>query len=290
MILSTPGGGLMPACDYSKKQRGDGAGKPLVNNTWASANASKYAGGFEDSPSGTSGASIFDPVVCEIAYRWFTPYAGAKILDPFAGGSVRGIVASILGYDYTGVDLREEQISANQMQAKVICKNNYPNWIVGNSINIADIAPGEYDLIFSCPPYYDLEVYSDNPEDISAISTYDGFLEVYSRIIQNSVSMLKQNRFACFVVGDIRDKLGIYRGFVSDTISTFQQAGMVLYNEAILVNAIGSLPVRVGKQFSGYRKLGKCHQNVLVFYKGDVKAIKSEFGTIEIEEPVRIND
>ena len=35
--------------------------------------------------------SIFDPVLCELAYRWFCP-SGGKIIDPFAGGSVRGIV------------------------------------------------------------------------------------------------------------------------------------------------------------------------------------------------------
>ena len=47
-----------------------------------------------------TGTSIFDPVLTEIAYRWFCPRQGA-ILDPFAGGSVRGIVASKLGRRYT---------------------------------------------------------------------------------------------------------------------------------------------------------------------------------------------
>lgn len=39
------------------------------------------------------GTSIFDPVLCEVGYTWFTPFENAKIIDPFAGGSVRGIVA-----------------------------------------------------------------------------------------------------------------------------------------------------------------------------------------------------
>ena len=34
--------------------------------------------------------SIFDPVLTEIAYRWFCP-SGGKILDAFAGGSVRAL-------------------------------------------------------------------------------------------------------------------------------------------------------------------------------------------------------
>jgi len=59
------------------------------------------------------GTSIFDPVLCEVAYRWYAP-PGGRILDPFAGGSVRGVVAAVLGYDYTGIDLRQEQVEANQ--------------------------------------------------------------------------------------------------------------------------------------------------------------------------------
>src|SRR5882724_9329726 len=61
-----------------------------------------------------SGTSIFDPVLCELAYRWFCP-PEAQVLDPFAGGSVRGVVASLLGYLYTGVELRGEQVAANEV-------------------------------------------------------------------------------------------------------------------------------------------------------------------------------
>ena len=70
----------------------------------------------EDAPAAQSGTSIFDPVLCELIYRWFCPLGGA-ILDPFAGGSVRGIVAAKLGRNYTGIELRAEQIEANREQA-----------------------------------------------------------------------------------------------------------------------------------------------------------------------------
>ena len=40
-----------------------------------------------------SATSIFDPVLCELAYRWSCPQGGT-IIDPFAGGSVRGVVAA----------------------------------------------------------------------------------------------------------------------------------------------------------------------------------------------------
>ena len=227
------------------------------------------------------GTSIFDPVLCEIIYRWFCPDKG-NVLDPFAGGSVRGIVANYLGCKYTGVELRAEQIKANKDQAKMILPNKMPKWIQGDSINInALTGKNKCDLIFSCPPYYNLEIYSDLNGELSAKKTYKEFLTGYRVIVKNCVVLLKTNRFACFVVGDIRDKKGFYQNFVSDTIAAFEDAGARLYNEAILVTAVGSLPIRISKQFQSGRKLGKTHQNVLLFYKGDPKTIKDEFGTIE---------
>ena len=71
------------------------------------------------------------------------------------------------------------------------------------------------------------------------------------------------------MVGDYRDKAGFYSNFVGETTAAFEAVGAHLYNEAILVTAAGSLPIRAGKQFASTRKLGKTHQNVLVFCKGD---------------------
>jgi hypothetical protein len=159
-----------------------------------------------------------------------------------------------------------------------------PRWIVGDSGDVAMLAPAEYDFLFSCPPYADLERYSDDPRDLSTMP-YADFLAIYRGIVAASVGMLRDDRFACFVVGDIRDPKGMYRNFVSDTIAAFHDAGMRLYNEAILVTAVGSLPIRVGRQFEAGRKLGKTHQNVLVFIKGDAKRATEACGALDVYIP-----
>lgn len=407
--------------------------------------------------SGDAG-SIFDPLLCELAYRWFCP-KGGQVVDSFAGGSVRGIVATLLGYKYWGCDLRQKQITANYEQASTICpetdvetknglvkvnvsgkmlrqkfhpceenfikevckgrccqgtdkivvtvhpseeewitklgaevkdglivadkrglcpfksddglctihgddkpfgckaspftlnkndtlivRNRYRmlkcykcegsapayeahqwsleqifgvdetarivslvqqgddkipafipldhynmlrendnikhgrsvqntsknlNWVCGDSAVELDKAP-KADFIFSCPPYGNLEKYSDDPNDISNMS-HEDFIEVYRTIIKKSIDTLKDNRFACFVVGDFRGKDGYYKNFVANTIEAFVDAGAPLYNEAILVTPTGSASIRVTKQFNSGRKLCKLHQNVLVFCKGDPK-------------------
>ena len=230
------------------------------------------------------GGSIFDSVLCELAYVWFSPLGGI-VLDPFAGGSVRGIVASKLGRQYIGHELRQEQVAANQQQGSEICGDDAapPAWICGDSRNIDQTcADVKADLVFSCPPYADLEVYSDDPKDLSTLG-YEQFREAYFEIIKKACALLKPDRFACFVVGEVRDKKGNYYDFVGDTIKAFRAAGLEYYNEAILVTAVGSLPIRAGKQFSASRKLGKTHQNVLVFVKGDGKRAAKACGDVQID-------
>jgi hypothetical protein len=215
-----------------------------------------------------TGTSIFDPVICELAYSWFTS-PGMQILDPFAGGSVRGIVAGLLGRKYQGHELRPEQVAANLAQCAEICPQAAVTYITGDSAQTLPDAP-ESDFIFSCPPYGDLEVYSDTPEDLSAMPHAE-FVLAYRDIIAKACAKLRNDRFACFVVGDFRCKRGNYRNFVSETIQAFLDAGLHLYNEAILVTSVGSACIRVTKQFDAGRKFAKTHQNVLVFVKGDGK-------------------
>ncbi len=238
------------------------------------------------------GASIFDPVLTEMMYRWFCPEKGL-ILDPFAGGSVRGIVAGILDRDYFGIDLREDQVKANQKQWEELKSDEAGtvDWEVGDSNDVIDsfVEEAKFDFIFSCPPYHDLEQYSDDPKDLSNMD-YDEFLKVYRSIITKSVKKLKDDSFACFVVGDIRDKNGMYRNFVSHTIEAFRKAGMELYNEMILINSIGSMAIRLRRQFNSGRKVGKIHQNVLVFFKGDPKNIKTKFKELNLDKALDKKD
>lgn len=239
-----------------------------------------YDGGDPQTVASATGTSIFDPVLCEVAYRWFCP-PGGSVLDPFAGGSVRGIVASYLERDYFGVDLSARQVEANRAQVRL---GPRPRWNVGDSRELDKIAGSrKFDFVFSCPPYADLEVYSDDPRDLSTLS-YEKFREDYAEIIRGACERLRDDRFACFVVGDVRDDRGDYRAFVSHTIEAFLGAGLTLYNYIVLVTAAGSLPLRVGRQFRAKRKVGKTHQDVLVFLKGDAARATRAVGEVEFGE------
>jgi hypothetical protein len=219
-----------------------------------------------------SQTSVFDPVVAELCYTWWCR-PGGIIVDPFAGGSVRGIVASILGYRYWGCDLAAEQIAANQAQLTPTTTGRYhPHWVCGDSWDEVPKAPLA-DFLFSCPPYGNLEQYTDNARDISTMD-YAVFLARYGEIIGRAAARLRDNRFSAWVVANYRDKrTGVIHDFVGDTIRLFEAVGLRFYNEIILATAIGTSAMRANGTFRrGARKVCKGHQQVLVFIKGDEAA------------------
>ena len=228
--------------------------------------------------------SIFDATLCEKMYEWFCPKEG-RVLDPFAGGSVRGIVATEMGFIYNGIDLSDEQIEANKKQS------DKPNWITGDSEWVIDsIYDKTQDFVFTCPPYYDLEKYTDNPADLSNMNA-DSFDKKYYSILKKAAAKLKDNRFFAVVVSEVREqsvtgnyKIGKYKGLVWKTIRACEEAGLHFYNDMILFNSQHQAARVVDTYFKRNRKIASVHQNILVFVKGnpDIAAEDIEWdGTYE---------
>ena len=223
-----------------------------------------------------AGTSNFDPVFAEIMFKWFCP-KGGSVLDPFGGEQTKGIVAGELGFKYEGVEIREDQVKLNTALTK---KYKGVKYVCGDSNNISNlIKKRDFDFVFTSPPYYDLEVYSKN--DLSALGSYREFMKQYENIFRQCVEMMKEDSFLVLKVSEIRDKkTGIYRNFVGDNISLFRKLGLHYYNELIIINAVGTAALRVNHYFKN-RKIVRLHQNVLVFYKGNVQNIAKKFQQLD---------
>ena len=232
-------------------------------------------GTFTDSPllKQINGAtSNFDPVLAEIICTWFS-CPETIILDPFGGEQTKGVVAGQLGIPYHAVEFRQDQVDLNNEKTKEYEDVHY---YCGDSNDIDKIVPKlDYRLCFTSPPYYDLEVYSK--EDLSALGTYDEFMEQYRNIFTKCYNLLADNSFLVVKVGEIRNKkTGQYRCFVADNIKMFEDIGFKFYNDIVLLNAIGTAPIRA-RGYMKHRKVAKLHQNILVFYKGNLKEISTHY-------------
>jgi ParB-like nuclease domain len=280
---------------YAKKATAEAAlGHPLTaaefQATWYQAPTAGLA----------TGKSIFDPVLCELVLRWFVPPGGA-VLDPFAGGSVRGLMAAMLGHPYSGCDLAAAQVAANEQQAADFAARGLlaaagaedaaarsappPRWACADAAQwVGGLAPGSADLVFTCPPYYGLERYSDDPHDLSAMPDH-AFDAAYGGIIAGAGRALAPDRFAVVVTGDVRDGRGRLRDLRGVTITAAASAGLGYVSGAVLLTAIGSLPFAAARAFTGTRTLLRAHQDVLVFCKGDRRAAAQACGDVRVELP-----
>jgi len=225
--------------------------------------------------------SILDPVLAEISCKWFG-LEKCNTFDCFAGDTVFGFVSDYLGNNFIGIELRQEQVDLNNKRlsttnSKYICDD-------GQNI-LKHIKENSQDLLFSCPPYFNLEVYSEMENDASNQETYEDFMKIIDKAFSDSIKCLKDNRFAVIVCGDIRNKNDTYYRFPDNIIDIFEKNNMFLYNELILVEPIGLNAMRANRTMQS-RKCPKVHQNILIFYKSDTKQIKNIFPKIEIDEKI----
>lgn len=263
----------------------------------------KYADDLRPAASGT-GTSEFDPVLAELLYTWFTG-PGYRVLDPWAGGSVRGIVAAALGREYVGCELRPEQVDANRQQWETTrgtidaptidpdaddddtapAAEGSAEWITGDSratIRQMDTAD-PFDFVIGCPPYYDLEEYSDDPADLSNMTT-DEFDAAMIDTLRAADALLAPNSYAAFVVGSVRDKRGHLRDMKMLMIRAAEEIGWDYVNDAVLLNSLATAAVRAGRAFDTNRTMTRVHQDMVIFVKGDRRAAAKRCGPVEIAD------
>jgi len=226
------------------------------------------------------GSSILDPMLAEVLLFWFCPEKGLTI-DPFAGDTAFGFVSAYKEHPFTGIELLQSQVDFNQA---TVDKHELPaRYIRDDGQNIsAHVKPESADFLFSCPPYFNMTVYSEHPCDASNQKTWEDFIKIVKNALSSAVACLKPNRFAAIVCTELRNNRvgGSYYGFPSAIQKIMVDAGMIFYNDMILLQQVGTCAMRVPRAMHT-RKPVRIHQNVLIFYKGDPKKITKHFPIIE---------
>lgn len=217
--------------------------------------------------------SMFNPALAARVYLYWSK-EGDIVVDPFAGRSTRGVIAVMLGRNYFGYEVVPAVVNLTKDNLKQACDNWMPDewahhpgsWIIypGDGC-VLKLTPAEHaDLVFTCPPYHQLERYEPVKGQLSEIKDYDIFLHSMETAAHNSFRVLKPGAFCIWVVADWRDK-GIFHSFHTDMIELFEAAGFHLWD--IIINQLRSPAVRgVGMAANQYRTV-KVHEYILVWRK-----------------------
>lgn len=161
---------------------------------------------------GNRALSKFNSENCKNIINYFT-CKGDTILDPF-GGRTRAIISNHLDRKYVGFELTEKYFPAESTSDRKIF-----NMDSGDMDKVLDKSM-KFDLAFTCPPYWNMEKYSDNPKDLSTSPSYLGFLRDCNSRLELTSSYLKEDGFLIVVLMDFRQK-GVFYPWHIDTINFF---------------------------------------------------------------------
>ena len=206
--------------------------------------------------------SIFNPHLAQMILSAYCP-TNAKIYDPFAGGGTRGFIASSMGHEYYGKEIREEEINRIIEQQKILDRQ-----FIIKCADAQDMLTQEnyFDFSYTCPPYYNLEIYSEMSTDLSAAKSYNDFLGMLDKVVKSVYYGLKPNCLSIWVVGNFRDKKGNLVYFNGDLINIGLSNGFVLHDEIIFWGASGAANQRAG-QFESNRRSVRVHEYIIIFKK-----------------------
>jgi hypothetical protein len=139
--------------------------------------------------------AVFKPLIAMNIYYKFKP---SCILDFTMGWGGRMLAAYKMNIDYIGIDQNTNLIKPyEEMVLKII--NNYSsstkiNLLFKNCLEI-DYSLLDYDMVFTSPPYYNKEVYSNQE-----VMTKDQWNEFYKSIIDRTYKNLKLGGHYCLNV------------------------------------------------------------------------------------------
>lgn len=165
--------------------------------------------------------TMYRPHIAKMVCDYYQP---EKVLDPCCGwgGRLLGSVAS--GSDYYGFETNTETFkSLNRLVDFLEIKNKVHLFNVGSETMEFK---NEFDLVITSPPYFNLEVYSnEKTQSENMFSSYDEWLNDWLKVIlEKSMVALRKGGVSCWNVHNIGDyklieevkKIHFDNGFVLD--------------------------------------------------------------------------
>lgn len=163
----------------------------------------------------TAGAQMpsnFNPAIVRWIYSNFSD-RGARILDPSAGWGGRALAAAATPHrHYIGIDPHLAAIEGNRQMIKDLQEINPQittthEFIVGCAEDVMpDLTSDSFDLIFTSPPYFDVEKYSDEPGQSylkHGSNGYSGWLEGFLEpVLKECNRLLKPDGWCLINVGE----------------------------------------------------------------------------------------
>ena len=123
------------------------------------------------------------------------------------------------------------------------------------------------DYVTTSPPYWDLGIYGDEPEQVgSGSETYEEFLQKLGDIFKECYRVLKPGKFMNVQVNDFR-KNGIFYDYHGDTTRLLKSIGFVYWDLIIYNISVHPLAAVFTSQLEDRKMFAKMHEYNIVVKK-----------------------
>lgn len=173
--------------------------------------------------------SIFARNICRTVVLLYSK-PGDMIVDPFIGHNSRLEVCIREGRHYHGYDVSKRFLKDDRLIAAKL-KEEFPNMkieLLEHTSESMLFTPNCYgDFTVTSPPYWDIEDYGDEPEQLGKRSkTYEQFMGFMSLVAKENYRTLKPGSYAVWYINDFR-RDGKFYPYHVDTASILQEAGFI---------------------------------------------------------------
>jgi len=132
------------------------------------------------------------------------------VFDPFLGSGTTAYEAESLGRNFIGIEIQKEL--TNKVSKNLDRKKNFSSLIIGDStkektFNKVEEILGRYkkkniNLAILHQPYADIIKFSNLKQDLSNLNNLEDFLQKFSLVIKNTISILEKGRYLAIIIGD----------------------------------------------------------------------------------------
>ncbi len=291
--------------DASSKQKMEERGLTDLNEDLGDALSLRYRGvrGKENKDS----HSILPYDFAERVLKFYMDNNDKIFLNPCMGDMASMTLAyhknkSFIGYDPSEVNFKinqelKEKLLGLSKQQLLVEKDVEINIYKKSSETMEEIKTNFVDFIFFSPPYWDLEYYGNEDEQLGYKKSYPNFLEGLFKIISECYRVLRPGKFITININDFRKDKKFYDYHV-DVINLMNKAGFQRWDIIII-----RWPSCVGQAFAtqvfGRKVSAKTHEYLIVgrkpgyseekiTHKSVIKPIKEE-SKIDIPEEKILN-
>lgn len=213
---------------------------------------------------GRLNASIMPAELVDFFVRYYAE-PGQVYLDPFMGQGIQMQVAHLLGLHYHGYDFSREFFAyIDAVRGKIDNATTRLDIHLGDSRFPTEIPDGIGDFAFHSPPYWDIEYYGDEPEQVGSTDSYEAFLDGMRTVYAAWLPKFKPGAYHVINVNDFR-RDGQFYPYHADTIRIAQEAGWIYHDMWIIDGLVGGLPRAFAVHFNLKRIAPKTHEYALVF-------------------------